>query len=62
MVAALSLVGLLLYRGWCVLPLFGTLAWLLAPVAAILFASALILGQGWSRRFARRIGEEAGHG
>ncbi|MBN9076981.1 MAG: hypothetical protein BGN87_20640 [Rhizobiales bacterium 65-79] len=60
-VALLVLAGIALYRGWCVLPLFGPLAWLLAPVATILFVCVLAVSRRWSRRLPYGS-EEVGHG
>ena len=61
-VALLVLAGIVLYRGWLVLALFGPTAWVLAPVAVILSAMVLVLAQGRTGGLLRRIGEEAGHG
>jgi hypothetical protein len=62
MVVVLALVGIVLYRAWFILPLFQPLAWALAPLAAILFATVLILAGSWSRRLYARRREEVGHG
>jgi len=60
--AALILVGLAFYRGWCVLPLFGTVAIVIAPVAFVFMVAALVVAAFWGGMTTRDRASEVGHG
>ena len=60
--AAFILVGLALYRGWCVLPLFGPLAAAIAPVALVFMIAALVVAAFWGGLTARNRTNEVRHG
>ena len=60
--AAFILVGLALYRCWCVLPPFGTVAVVIAPVALIFMVAALTVTAFWSGMTTRNRTSEVRHG
>jgi hypothetical protein len=61
-VAVLILIGLVLYRGWCVLPLFGPVALMIAPVALVFMAAALAVAIFRGGMTTRSRANEARHG
>jgi hypothetical protein len=60
--AVFILIGLALYRGWCVLPLFGPAAAVIAPVALIFMVAALVVAAAWSGMMTEDRASEVGHG
>jgi hypothetical protein len=60
--ATFILVGLALYRGWCVLPLFRPLAAAIAVAALIFMVAALAVAAFWGGLTARNSASEVGHG
>jgi hypothetical protein len=60
--AAFILTGLVLYRGWCVLPLFGPLAAVIAPLALVFFVAVLVIVAFWFETAMRDRASEARHG
>jgi hypothetical protein len=60
--AAFILIGLALYRGWCVLPLFGPLAAVIAPLALVFLVAVLVIAAFWFETAMLDRASEARHG